>query len=241
MDNRGPSRIDLPRYLAALPLFDSADGDGLRRLAQGSSLRGYDRGQALFHVGERCEGFHLAVMGHVKLFVLSACGQEKVIEIAGPGQTFAESLMFTGAPHDVSAQALTGALVLTVRKDTVVAEIERDPRFSMRMLGLVSRRVHGLVRDVGDYTLCNGAQRLVGYLLRDVPDPSGCRGAVTVSLPVSKATVASRLSLTPEYFSRVLHDLEAQGLIEIERRQIRIPDASRLAAWAAEKRACQPH
>ena len=87
MDNGGPSRIDLPRYLAALPLFDSADSDELKRLAQGSSLRGYDRGQALFHVGERCEGFHLAVMGHVKLFVLSACGQEKVIDIAGPGRS----------------------------------------------------------------------------------------------------------------------------------------------------------
>jgi CRP-like cAMP-binding protein len=116
----------------------------------------------------------------------------------------------------------------------VVAEIERDPGFSMRMLGLISRRVHGLVRDVEDYTLCNGAQRVIGYLLRDVPEPSCCHRSVTVSLAVSKATVASRLSLTPEYFSRVLHELEAQGLIEVERRQIRIPDASRLAA-------CQAH
>jgi CRP/FNR family transcriptional regulator, dissimilatory nitrate respiration regulator len=230
MDNRGPSRIDLPRYLAALPLFDDADPEELKRLAQGSSLRGYDRGQTVFRTGERCDAFHVSVIGHVKLFVLSSGGQEKVIEIAAPGQTFAESLMFTGSPYNVNAQALTGALVLSVRRDTVVAEIERDPRFSMRMLGLISRRVHGLERDVEDYTLCNGAQRVVSYLLRDVPDASCCRGPLVVSLPVSKATVASRLSLTPEYFSRVLHELEAQGLIEVERRQIRIPDAARLAA-----------
>jgi CRP-like cAMP-binding protein len=234
MDNRGPARIDLPRYLAALPLFDSADDEELERLAEGSTLRGYDRGQALFHVGQRCEEFHVTVLGQVKLYLLSAGGQEKVIDIAGPGHSFAESLMFTGAPYNANAQALTGALVLSVRKDAIVAEIERDPRFSLRMLGLIARRVHGLVRDVEDYTLCNGAQRVVGYLLRDVGDAAGATRSVTVSLPVSKATVASRLSLTPEYFSRVLHDLEAQGLIEIERRQIRIPDASRLAA-------CQLH
>ena len=37
----------------------------------------------------------------------------------------------------------------------------------------------------------------------------GSGEVITVSLPVSKATIASRLSLTPEYFSRVLHELEA--------------------------------
>ena len=52
-----------------------------------------------------------------------------------------------------------------------------------------------------------------------------------VSLPVSKSTVASRLSLTPEYFSRVLHELESAGLIEIEKRDIRILDANRLAMY----------
>lgn len=231
MNNQGPSRIDLPRYLAALPLFDSAGPEELNRLASGCALRGFDRGQSVFRVGGRCEEFHVTVMGHVKLYVLSAGGQEKVIDIAGPGQTFAESLMFGGGTYNVNAQAISDALVLSVGKDTVVAEIERDPRFCMRMLGLIARRVHGLERDVEDYTLCNGAQRIIGYLLRELPDAACRQRPLTVSLPVSKATVASRLSLTPEYFSRVLHELEAQGLIEIDRRQIRILDPQRLAAW----------
>lgn len=41
--------------------------------------------------------------------------------------------------------------------------------------------------------------------------------------------MASRLSLTPESFSRVLHDLEAKGLIQIDNRDIHILDARRLA------------
>lgn len=230
MNNQGPSRLELPRYLAALPLFADMPPQELNRLAEGCSLRGYDRGQPVFRVGERCDGFHVSVLGHVKLYGLSAGGQEKVIDIAGPGQTFAESLLFTGAAYNMNAQALTGALVLSVGKQTVLAEIERDPRFCMRMLDLIARRVHGLVRDVEDYTLCNGAQRIVGYLLRHQAGGEG-GGAVTVSLPVSKATVASRLSLTPEYFSRVLHELESEGLIEVRRRDIRIPDPARLAAF----------
>jgi DNA-binding IclR family transcriptional regulator len=50
-----------------------------------------------------------------------------------------------------------------------------------------------------------------------------------VSLPVSKATIASRLSLTPEYFSRVLHELEAAGLVRIDKRDVHILDVQRLA------------
>jgi CRP-like cAMP-binding protein len=100
------------------------------------------------------------------------------------------------------------------------------------MLAGISRRLHGLVRDVQGYALHSGQQRVIGYLLRGLDGESGAEaGEVMVSLPVSKSTVASRLSLTPEYFSRVLHELESAGLIEIEKRDIRILDANRLARY----------
>ena len=54
---------------------------------------------------------------------------------------------------------------------------------------------------------------------------------ITVSLPVSKATIASRLSLTPEYFSRVLHELEAAGLVRIDKRDVHILDVHALAGY----------
>jgi len=56
---------------------------------------------------------------------------------------------------------------------------------------------------------------------------------LTVSLPASKAIIASRLSLTPEYFSHVLHELEAKGLIQIDKRDIRILDVQRLARFGS--------
>ena len=65
-----------------------------------------------------------------------------------------------------------------------------------------------------------------------IGSPSGCsRADASVSLPVSKATIASRLSLTPEYFSRVLHELEAAGLVRIDKREIHILDAHALANY----------
>ncbi len=227
-----PRQFDVPRYLSVLPLFNEMSPAELGRLAQGCQLRRLARGEMVFHVGQPCEEFHVTVIGQVKLFALSPAGQEKVIELIGPGNSFAEALMFTGKPYIVNAQALTDSLLLTVKKQAVLAEIEHDPRFSLRMLAGISRRLHGLVHDVQAYSLHSGLQRVIGYLLRDHDGEEGEPPApVTVSLPVSKATIASRLSLTPEYFSRVLHELEDEGLIQIDKRDIRIPDVQRLAAY----------
>ena len=224
--------FDLPRYLSVLPLFQEMSAPELQRLAEGCQLRRLARGDMVFHVGQPCEEFHVTAMGQIKLFAISPAGQEKVIELIGPGNSFAEAIMFTGRPYIINAQALTDTLLLTVSKETVLAEIGHDPRFALRMLAGISRRLHGLVRDVEGYALHSGLQRVIGYLLRDQDGADGApAAAVTVSLPVSKATVASRLSLTPEYFSRVLHELEAAGLIEIDKRDIRILDSKRLAAY----------
>jgi len=235
MDTRSRTGgFDLPRYLSLQPLFQEMSTEELLRLAEGCVLRRLTRGDMVFSVGEPCNEFHVTVTGQVKLFVLSSAGQEKVIEICGPGQSFAEALMFTDRPYILNAQALADSLVLSIGKDVVVREIGRDARFALRMLAGISRRLHGLVHDVEAYALHSGAQRVIGYLLRDRIVDEGADGeAFTVLLPVSKATIASRLSLTPEYFSRVLHELEACGLVRIDKREIHILDAARLAAYQA--------
>ncbi|MEO7937913.1 MAG: Crp/Fnr family transcriptional regulator [Burkholderiaceae bacterium] len=227
--------FDVPRYLSVLPLFNDLSPLELAHVAAGSTLRRLARSDMVFRVGEPCNEFHVIVTGQVKLFVLSPSGQEKVVELISSGQSLAEAIMFTDRPYFLSAQALTDTLLLTVSKQAVIAEIARDHRFALRMLGGLSRRLHGLVHDVEAYALHSGLQRVIGYLLRD-QDLDDCEagGMRTVSLLVSKATIASRLSLTPEYFSRVLHELESQGLIEIDRRDIRIPDARKLSTYQLE-------
>ncbi len=226
------SGFDVARYLSRQPLFQEMSPEELQRLAAGCTLRRLARGDMLFRFGEPCESFHVTITGQIKLFGISPGGQEKVIEICSPGQSFAEALVFTGRPYIVNAQALADSLVLSIGKRVVLDEIGRDPRFALRMLAGLSRRLHGLVHDVQAYTLQNGMQRVIGYLLRDQDTAEGASpAAVKVSLPVSKATIASRLSLTPEYFSRILHELETEGLVLIDKRDVHILDPQRLAAY----------
>ncbi len=196
MDDR---KFDVPRYLSVLPLFQEMTEAELQRLATGCTLSRLARGENVFRVGEPCEAFHVTVMGQVKLFALSPAGQEKVIELVGPGNSFAEALMFTGKPYIINAQTLTDSLLLSVSKTAVLNEIERDSRFALRMLAGISRRLHGLVHDVQAYALHSGMQRVIGYLLSDLPDDVSSHngnGAAEMqrefrlSLPVSKATIA---------------------------------------------------
>lgn len=224
----------IQRYLGVTPLFCDLSADERARLADGCQLRRLSRGDMVFRTGEPCEAFHVVIVGQVKLFVSNAAGQEKIIELVGAGRSFAEAMMFLNKPHILNVQALTDTLLLDVSKQAVVTEIERDPRFAMHMLAGISRRLHGLVRDVESYALQSGMQRLIGFLLSEASaDDNDANESLVVSLQVSKASVASRLSLTPEYFSRVLHELEEQGLIAIDKRDIRVLDRKRLASYGS--------
>lgn len=229
--------FNIPRFLAVLPLFSDLSPLELSRTAQGCRVARLARGDTIFRYGQPCEEFHVVVSGQVKLFAISPTGQEKVIELVGSGQSFAEALMFTDKPYILNAEALSNTLLLTVGKKAIIAEIERDPRFSLRMLAGISRRLHGLVHDIEAGALHSGMQRVIGYLLRDSePQEAGIdREGFTVSLPVTKATIASRLSLTPEYFSKVLHELEEEKLIEIDKRDIRIIDSVRLMNYGVQQ------
>ncbi len=225
-------QFNIPRYLATLPLFSHMNPADLQRLAAGCTPRRFERGKLVFRQGEPCEEFHVVVVGQIKLFVLSPTGTEKVIELCGPGHSFAEAVMFMGMPYVVSSQTLSDTLLLTIDKRVVLEEITANPSFSLRMLAGLSKRLHGLIKDVEAYALHSGVQRVIGYLLGDRLNESEIASeAITVTLPVSKAAIASRLSLTPEYFSRVLNELETAGLIQVDKRDIRIADTARLANY----------
>ena len=190
------------------------------------------KGEPIFQCGDPCTGFHALVYGQVKLGFTSPQGIEKVVEIIRPGQSFGEALMFLEEPYIVFAEALSDSMLLHVAKHAVFAELERDPGFARRMLSGLSRRLHGLVRDVEAYTLRSGQERVIGYLLADVAEVPGGGKSAEVQLTPGKSVIASRLNMTPEHFSRILHELDANGLIEVDGRTVRIPDLERLRGGA---------
>jgi CRP-like cAMP-binding protein len=223
--------IRIQEFLKNVPLFRELTDAELDRIAVGTAQVRAPAGTILFRRGEPCSGFHVIVYGQVKLAFGAADGAEKVLEILGPGSSFGEAVMFLEKPYVVFAETLADTLLLTIGKAGVFAELERNPRFARKMLAGLALRLHGLVHDLEAYTLRSGTQRVIGYLLRDYSEEGEPRAPVDVALATSKGVLASRLNITREHFSRILHDLSGAGLIEVHGRIIRIVDPERLRAF----------
>ncbi|CUA82359.1 MULTISPECIES: Crp/Fnr family transcriptional regulator [Gulbenkiania] len=227
------TQIDIRAFLRHQPLFQQLSDEQLEGLVPSTQeVRGI-KGQVVFQRGDVCDGMYLVVYGRVKLAITSSQGAEKVIEIINPGQSFAEAVMFLGQRYPVMAQLLEDSLLLHVASDSIIAAIHRDPVFACRLLSGLSQRLHGLVRDVERYSVENAIQRVIGYLLQN--DEGGEEGVGhVVSLPVNKNLIASRLNLTPETFSRVLHQLSEAGLISVNGREIILINPRLLAGYGAQ-------
>ena len=123
-------------------------------------------------------------------------------------------------------QALADSLLLHISKTAIIEELNSDPKLGRKMIAGLSMRLHHLITDVESYSLHSGRQRIIGYLLRE--QFGDAEKVITVTLPTNKGVIASRLNLTQEHFSRILHELSEKGLIVVEGRKIHIPDVHRL-------------
>ena len=218
-------------FLRNLPLFRELAPEEIDRVSVGTRELRVQRGDILFQKGDPTRGFYIVVYGQVKLLFITPNGDEKVIEIMGPGQSFGEALMFMEKPYIVTAHALVDSMLLHVSKEVVFEELDRDPKFARRMIAGLSRRLHHLISDVESYSLRSATQRVIGYLLQPDHDDDDAHGRTMVTLPASKSVIASRLNITPEHFSRILHELTEAQLIEVTGRTVRILDMEKLRTF----------
>lgn len=222
---------DVRAFLAHLPLFRGLGAAEIGRLAEGTVRRRLRAGETLFREGEPSTGLHAVVHGRIALTVHRPGGRQRVSDILGEGRSFGEAILFREKPYIVSARALTDALVLHIAKETVFAELERNPRFARRIIAALSAKLEATVRELDSYALGSASQRFIAWLLRAAR--AGESGTASVTLPASKRAVASKLNLSAEHFSRILRELAGAGLIEVAGRTVSIPDVGKLSRHQA--------
>ena len=245
-----PPARNVANLLGHSTLFASTPTALRERVVAGSQVRRVPRGELLFEAGQASEGLYIVLSGQIKLFARADNGQEKVIEVVPAMGHLGESIVFDHANHVTNARALSETQVLLVPAQVLLSELSRDPALATHMLMGLARRLNAMIREIEALTLRSSVRRVVDYLLRaqaeqvqgasvrraprvrSRPKPVVDQADVTVSLPFSKSTLASLLSVTPEHFSRILHELQSRGLIAVDRRDIHITDVERLAAAA---------
>ncbi|MGH8383199.1 Crp/Fnr family transcriptional regulator [Pseudomonas sp.] len=172
----------------------------------------------LMHQRDPAKRFFLLVSGQIKLYRITAQGQENLVEIIHPGQSFAEALLFSQTRYyPVSATALKDSVVISIEGNHYRNALEDQPQVCLSILASMSITLHQRLKDIDTLTLASASQRVVNFLLQE-RNPQDDR----VLLQVPKRLIASKLGIQPETFSRILHRLVENGLIAMERRDIRI-------------------
>ena len=157
-------------------------------------------------------------------------GQEKVIEIMSTNQIFAEAVMFMQRKsYPVDAQALVDSVVYAIPSNAYRAILEKSTEYCFRLLADLSVRLHHKLQELDHLAQQNASFRLTRYLINQLP--AGNDNEVVIDLNIPKQVLASKLSIKPESFSRLLSSLAQQGILTVEKKRIIIHDAEKLREY----------
>jgi len=206
--------------LVSSHLFSALNDTQLERVRRYSHIIDMVEGESLFFQGDEATSFYLVLSGRVKLFRVSPDGKEKVVEIMETGASFAEALMFMDQPHyPVTATALAPSRVIAINGREYKAMLRESIESCFLLMGNMSYRLRDLIREIDALSLDTGTVRTIAYLLHRAPE-----GVISFELNVAKSVIASRLSVKPETFSRILKSLHERDIVTIEGRNVTIHD-----------------
>lgn len=216
-----------------IPIFSALREDQLEKVLAAADRKKLQTGAILFEQGQTAEKFFMVSEGQIQLFRLSDEGDEKVIDIVHPGQVFAEAVMFMeDRRYPVNAVAIKDSEVIAFDNETFRKILRESVDTCFRLMAAMSQRLHIQLNEIDSLSLHNATYRLVHYLLKSIPDANGSRTEITLSYP--KNILASRLSVKPETFSRIMSHLRRNNIIDVRGNQIIIRDIRSLREMAGE-------
>lgn len=212
-------------------LFSELDDDQLARLQNMSQRIRLDDGQTLFEAGDPAAKFFLVVKGQVKLSRLALNGNEKVIEVVMAGHTFAEALMFSERPsYPVRASAMGEVELVAINSARFLDLLRESVDTCFRVMGDMSIRLRRMIKEIDDLTLQSASARVAGFICAKLSAEK--QHQLSFYLDVPKGILASRLSVKPETFSRILHSFSEQGLLKVKGSYIEVLDPEGLQRQA---------
>jgi CRP/FNR family transcriptional regulator len=210
--------------------FSGLAADDLKTVLSISVERAYPKGALIFQEGDPGDGFYLLLEGKVKVYKASQEGREQILHIIGKGDPFGEAAMYAGIPFPANAQALLDSRCLFFPRAAFTALIASHPSLAMNMLAVLSMRLREFAAQIEGLVLKDVPGRLAAYLLALSAEQGTSFGA---RLAIPKTQLANLLGTIPETLSRVLGRMQDEGLLAVEKRDIRFLDREGLEELAA--------
>jgi len=223
-----PTPSDL-EIAATIPVLSGLQPQALALLLSEASVLSLRPGHALFRQGDTAIAFFIILDGCVKLYRVTAAGDEAVLNVFGKGESFAEAVTFTSGCYPATACAVTCARVMVIPADHVLNCIREMPDIAIAMIASTSQHLHRLVQHIEQLTAQSATQRVAEFLASLAP---ATKGPCTIALPYDKSLIAGRLGLKPESLSRVFAKLRAAG-VDVRASNVLVSDVARLRSLVA--------
>lgn len=210
--------------------LDAADIERLDGLVRRPSpLR---RGEYLFRQGDRFRSLYAIRSGSFKTHHLSEDGSERVLGFHLPGELLGLAGLGSGR-YRASASALDTAAVCALPFDRLQALAEDLPSLNRQLYRILSRRISGdqeALLLLGD----KSAQERLATFLLNLSQRFEQRGfsAREFNLSMSRQDIANYLGLTLETISRMFSQFQKDGVLDVDRRLIRIVNREHLTKAA---------
>ncbi|MGZ5853698.1 MAG: helix-turn-helix domain-containing protein [Xanthobacteraceae bacterium] len=181
-------------------LFDTFDITG--------AAMPFERNAEIFGDGEPADYVYKVISGAVRTYRVLSDGRRQIDAFHLPGDMFGLEL---GEKHACSAEAVTSAKVLLVRRSSLLSASQRDGEVARKLWALTAQQL----RRSQDHALLlikSAQERVAAFLLEMA---KRLRDASSVELPMSRQDIADYLGLTIETVSRTLTQFEDQSTIEL--------------------------
>jgi len=219
------AKVNRAQTLTKVPIFSGLAENELAFLIQHAVPRHYSAGEIVFSEGEPCLGLYVVESGHVRIFKSSSGGREHVLSVDGPGHSVAELPVFDGGSYPASVAAVDEAALLFISKQDFQALCLAHPQVSLKVLRVVGARLRRLVGIIEELSFTTVRHRLASFLLRQAQrEGKPGNGGIKIELPASNQEFAAQIGTVRELVSRNLSRLQAEGIIEIDGRNVLIRD-----------------
>jgi CRP-like cAMP-binding protein len=183
-----------------------ADPLGLSMNLMGATMV-YPRNTEIFGENEPADYLYKVVSGSVRTYKILSDGRRQVGGFYLPGDLF--GLEFADE-HTLSAEAISDAKVLVVKRSTLTALAGHDALVAQQLFNLTGRELCR-VQDRILLLVKSAQERVASFLLEMAERVSGN----SIDLPMSRQDIADYLGLTIETVSRTLTSLECAAAIEV--------------------------
>lgn len=195
--------------------------------------RPVEKGEYLFRLGEDFSSLYAIRSGSLKTFTSQSDGQEQVIGLHLPGELIGLDAIGENR-HGCSALALETTSICEIPYDHLEPLSREIPGLQRHLFRLMSAEIQHDQCHMTVLARMPVENRLASFLI-NLAERYKLRGysASEFNLSMSRGDIANMLGMAMETISRLLGNFQDQGLIQVERKHIRILDAPALRSIAS--------